>query len=128
MFSRQIGLFIKSALKFLITFTLVYLLILFLLCEVKVSGKPLVFRACQGLVWKGGYTYVRFKEFRPEEKYDILIFGSSRANRGINPRIFDNYGYSSYNLASDDQTPLNMEVLVRQYIKSGHCRLVILDI
>jgi len=120
--------FISSSFKFAVAFGLVYLLLLVVLCEVKLSGKPLVFRACQGLVWKGGYTYDRFKEFDPNHVYDILVFGSSRANRGINPKNFDAFGYRAYNLSTDDQTPINTEVLVREYVKPHYCRLVIIDL
>ncbi len=117
-----------NALKFGAVTIGVYMASVFFMCRINVSGKPVVFRACQGLVWKGGYTYERFKEFDPSIKHDILIFGSSRANRGINPRVFETYGYNAYNLGTDDLTPLNTELLIRLNVKRGSCKLVIIDI
>ncbi len=125
---REIKLFFLNVLKFGTVAITVYLASVFLMCKIYVSGKPIVYRACQGLVWKGGYTYERFKEFDPSKKYDILIFGSSRANRGINPRVFEEYGYIAYNLGTDDLTPYNAELLVKLNVKRGHCKLVIIDI
>ena len=105
-----------------------YLLLLFVLTNIKVTGSPIIYRASQGLVPKGGFTFERFQEFNPNEKHDILAFGSSRVNRGIDPKIFEEAGYSIYNLGTDDQTPLNTKVLVEQYVKQGKCRLVIIDL
>lgn len=116
------------SLAFLCVCLLTYLFLLFILTNVKVTGNPLIYRASQGLVQKGGYTYERFKEFDTKANYDILAFGSSRVNRGLNPKIFEEAGYSLYNLGTDDQTPINTEVLVRHYIKPGKCKLVIIDI
>ena len=125
---RDLWLLMIRGFAFLGICVLAYILLLFLLTKIKVTGNPLVYRASQGLVQKGGFTYERFKEFDPTIKYDILAFGSSRVNRGINPRIFEEAGYSIYNLGTDDQTPVNTEVLIKQYAKKGQCRLVIIDV
>ena len=126
--ARQIKLFAINAFRFIAAFAVMYFAIVFILCKVQVSGKPLIYRACQGIAWKGGYTYERFREFRGDENYDILIFGSSRANRAINPRVLEQHGYSSYNLATDDQTPFNTDLLIHQYVKEGKCKLALIDV
>ena len=118
----------RRGLAFLIICIGTYLLLLFILTHIKVTGNPIIYRASQGLVQKGGFTYERFREFNPDSRHDILAFGSSRVNRGIDPRVFEDAGYSIYNLGTDDQTPLNTKVLIEQYVKPGKCRLVILDI
>ena len=117
-----------KGLAFLIICLGIYLLLLFTLTHIKVTGNPLIYRASQGLVPKGGFTYARFKDYDPKVKYDILAFGSSRVNRGINPRVFEDAGYTIYNLGTDNQTPVNTELLVKQYVKPGHCKLVIMDV
>jgi hypothetical protein len=125
---KQLQIFITKMILFFVFFAATYFAVLILLTNLKIGGNKLVYRAVQGLVWKGGYSYDRFREFDPAKKYDILIFGSSRANRGINPKRFEKAGLTVYNLGTDDQTPLNTCVLVKQFVKKDHCRLVILDI
>ncbi len=105
-----------------------YFAVLMTLTHLKVGGNKLVYRAVQGLVWKGGFTYDRFRLFDAEKKYDVLVFGSSRANRGIDPKQFENAGFTLYNLGTDDQTPVNTKVLVKEFVKPGKCRLVIIDL
>ena len=119
---------VRQGLVFFIICIGTYLLLLFVLANINVTGSPIIFRASQGIVAKGGFTFERFKEFNPNEKHDILAFGSSRVNRGIDPKIFEKAGYSIYNLGTDDQTPLNTKVLIKQYVKPGKCRLVIIDL
>lgn len=94
----------------------------------RVKGVPVIYRIVQGVVWKGGHTYHRFLHFDINKKYDILVFGSSRANRGVNPAVFETAGLNVYNLGTDDQTPLNTCVLVHNYVKRENCRLVIIDL
>ena len=118
----------RSSMAFIIVCIGIYLMLLFALTHIKVTGNPLIYRASQGLVQKGGFTYARFKEYDPNVKYDILAFGSSRVNRGIHPLIFEEAGYTIYNLGTDNQTPVNSELLVKQYVKEGRCRLVIMDV
>ena len=125
---RDLWMLTIRGIAFLCICVLSYMILLFLLTNIKITGNPIVYRASQGLVQKGGFTYERFKEFDPNTKYDILAFGSSRVNRGINPHVFEQAGYSIYNLGTDDQTPVNTEVLIKQYAKPGHCKLVIIDL
>jgi hypothetical protein len=124
---KQLGLFALKAVTFVACFCGIYLLVLFALTHVKVGGNKLIYRAVQGLVWKGGYSYDRFRSFDRDKKYDVLVFGSSRANRGLHPLQFEKSGYSLYNLGTDDQTPINTEVLVKDFVKKDKCRLVIID-
>jgi hypothetical protein len=119
--------FCKHFFFFIIAFSLFYLVLLFALSNVTFGGKRIVYRAVQGMVWKGGYTFERFKEFDRNKKYDIIVLGSSRANRGLCSQPFEDAGLSFYNLGTDDQTPFNTNVIARQYINQHNCRLVIFD-
>lgn len=124
----QFKLFFWKMLLFIAFFVGTYGALLFAMTHLKIGGNKFVYRAVQGLVWKGGFSYDRFREFNPEGKYDILVFGSSRANRGIDPRSFERAGYSIYNLGTDDQTPINTCVMVKEFVKKNNCRLVLLDV
>lgn len=119
---------IYSGLIFLTCSFGAYMLFILTLSRIQLNQTPAVYRFVKGLVWKGGYTLPRFRDFDPEKGYDVLVFGSSTANRGIDPQIFAANGISVYNLGTDDQTPLNTEVLVRHYVPLARPRLVILDV
>lgn len=125
---QQVKRLIFSGLKVFLTFLILYILFVFTFCRLQLNNSPLIYRFVKGLVWKGGYTLPRFRDFNPEEKYDILVFGSSTANRSVNPTVFAKRGIRVYNLGTDDQTPLNTEILVKHYVKAAQPKVVILDI
>ncbi len=124
----QIKRFTIKLILFIAFFAATYGSMLLIMTNLKVGGNKFVYRAVQGLVWKGGDSYERFKNFNEKKNYDILIFGSSRANRGIDPGRFEKAGYSTYNLGTDDQTPINSYVLIKSFVRKGKCNLVILDV
>src|SRR6187401_340371 len=75
-----------------------YTSFIFTFSRMKMNNSPLIHRFVNGLVWKGGYTLPRFRDFDPDKNYDILVFGSSTANRSINPEVFARQGIRVYNL------------------------------
>ncbi|CAN5553972.1 hypothetical protein BH11BAC2_BH11BAC2_12630 [soil metagenome] len=118
----------RQGLLFLISTVVVYGVVVLILSTIKVGGIPLIYRCTYGLVWKGGLTYKRYQSFDENKNYDVLVFGSSRANRGINPKIFEEHQISCFNLATDDQTPLNSRVLIEEFVTKSNCKIVILDL
>ncbi len=119
---------IYNGLIFAISSLAIYGLFICTLSRCRLNETPIVYRFVNGLVWKGGHTLPRFRDFNPENNYDVLVFGSSTANRSVDPSVFATCGINVYNLGTDDQTPLNTEVLVNHYIAAAKPRLVILDI
>lgn len=63
-----------------------------------------------------GFTYTRLQEVQHAGKVDVLFVGSSHAYRGFDPRIFKKNGYTSFNLGSSSQTPLQTELLLTKYL------------
>jgi hypothetical protein len=59
-------------------------------------------------------------------KVDILFFGSSHAYRAFDPNVFKKYGFSSFNLGSSSQAPLNSYFLMKKYIHK--CNIVIMEV
>lgn len=106
----------------------VYIIMFSILYFIRVGNVPLLYRSTQGNVFKGGLTYKKFKEFNPNEKYDIIVLGSSHAYRGYDPEIFASYGYKIYNLGSSAQSLLSSYVIARNYIKKENCNTVIIDL
>lgn len=83
---------------------------------------------CKNLNFKIGSSYIRFQEVKKYKNIDILFAGSSHAYRGFDPRIFEKAGYSSFNLGSTAQTPLQTEYLLEQYIEKLNPRIVVMEV
>jgi hypothetical protein len=75
-----------------------------------------------------GHTWSRFQEARTHEAVDILFIGSSHAYRGFDTRIFETHGYSSFNLGSSMQTPIQSEALLRRHLDELKPRLVVMTV
>jgi hypothetical protein len=105
-----------------------YIALFALLSKVSLGNTKLIYHATNYLSWKGGNTYQKFEEFNPNEKYDIVVIGSSHAYRGYDPRIFKRHGINMFNLGTSGQAMLNTQYLVRNYINKKNCKLLIVDI
>jgi hypothetical protein len=68
-----------NGLKFLASAFIVYLIKFAVLFMIAPGGIPMIYRTSPGNVWEGGGTYVKFREFNPTEKWDVVILGSSHA-------------------------------------------------
>ncbi len=64
----------------------------------------------------GGHMYTRLQEVENFPAVDILVLGSSQAYRGFDPRHFSGRGLTMFNLGSSSQTPMQTEILVKEYI------------
>lgn len=75
-----------------------------------------------------GHTYSRLKEVKKVKKIDILFLGSSHAYRGFDTRIFTESGYSSFNLGSSAQTPVQTKLLLKRYLDTIKPKLVVYEV
>jgi hypothetical protein len=75
-----------------------------------------------------GHTFSRLKEVNKFSNIDILFIGSSHAYRGYDTRIFDNHGYTSFNLGTPAQTPIQTKYLLEKHIKKLAPKLIIIDV
>lgn len=75
-----------------------------------------------------GHSFTRFSEVDTVENIDILFLGSSHAYRGFDTRIFEKYGYKTFNLGSSSQTPLQTEVLLNRYLEKLNPKIIIFDV
>ncbi|MDR3339177.1 MAG: hypothetical protein LBT25_03610 [Candidatus Symbiothrix sp.] len=76
----------------------------------------------------GGYLYARLQEVKNFKDVDILFLGSSRSYRGFDTRIFNQYGFYSFNLGSSSQTPLQTKVLLNRYLNELNPKLIIYEV
>jgi len=75
-----------------------------------------------------GFTHTRLEEAKITENIDILFLGSSHAYRGFDNRIFQKHGYSSFNLGTSSQTPLQTHTLLKRYVKKIKPKIIILEV
>ena len=118
-------LFLKKIFYFFIFSGLVYSLIIFISAAV-FSGSPV-----KNIKYKPGfygYLNTRAGEVKTSGKVDIVFLGSSHSYRGFDTRIFKKHGFSSFNLGSSSQTPLQTRLLIKRYLKKLNPGLVIMDV
>lgn len=72
--------------------------------------------------------YSRLQELKEVKNIDLLFLGSSHAYRGFDTRIFADSGYTSFNLGSSSQTPIQTKILVERYIDQLKPKLVIYEV
>ena len=119
---------INNGLIFILVFLLIYFPSLIFVCKIKYKEKPIIYRTSDIYALKGGGSYQKFKEFNSNEKYDVIVIGSSHAYRCYDPRNFKKAGFNMFNLGTSAQTPLNSYVIAKNYITHNNCKLAILDI
>ncbi len=74
------------------------------------------------------FSLSRFREAARHPPVDVVVFGSSHAYRGFDPRIFAAAGHSLMNLGSTNQTPLNSRWLAEIYLPLLRPKLVIFEV
>jgi hypothetical protein len=92
------------------------------------AGRPAIYISNDYFMWKGGDTYSKFQEFDLNAKYDVVVVGSSRAYRGYNPACFADSGMMMFNLGTSAQSIINTDIVVRNYIRPGTTKLLIVDL
>ncbi|MFZ1689164.1 MAG: hypothetical protein WAU70_17205 [Flavobacteriales bacterium] len=105
-----------------------YIAVFFVLCNVKAGDNAFVYRTSDVYNLKGGNTYRKFQEYDPAKRHDVIVIGSSHAYRGYDPGIFREQGISMFNLGTSAQTPINTYAILKEYITSANCGLVLLDV
>lgn len=113
---------------FVLIFLGFYLLVIFAFSRIEMRGKSLIYQVNNYFHWKGGDTYYKFKDFKKDSIYDFVFVGSSRAYRGYNPFLFEQQGFSSWNLGSNAQSMENSLEVIKHCITKGNCKLLVVDI
>lgn len=119
---------LKRGLLFLGLVVIIHAAAVLCMSHMVVMGRPLIFRTGDYYNWPGGDTWARFRAFDRSVEWDAVIIGSSHAYRGYDPAVFAERGYQVYNLGSSAQTPLNSYHIIKQYLDSAHCGLLIFDV
>jgi len=75
-----------------------------------------------------GHMFVRLSEIKAQKKIDLLVLGSSHAYRGFDTRIFNKFGYKTFNLGSSSQTPIQSNYLLKKYFNQLKPKIIILEV
>jgi len=109
---------------------LLYTACLFVFPQIKVGNTSLMKIATRNPVSPGGFGYAleRFRDVESYKDVDIMFLGSSHAYRTYDVRVYEEKGYTAFNLGSTGQTPLNSYYLMRRYWKRLQPKVVVLDL
>lgn len=119
---------VKHILFSLFAIGLMYSLGMFALKTIKYKQKPVIFVTNDYYNWKGGDTYLKYREFNTSQLHDVVFAGSSRAYRGYSPYIFGNHNYNTFNLGTSAQSIKNTYFVVKHYIDMTNCKVLLLDV
>ena len=75
-----------------------------------------------------GFENLRLREAKGTKNIDILFIGSSRAYRGFDTRIFEEAGFTSFNLGSSNQTPVQSLALLQKYLTEMSPQTVVMEV
>lgn len=75
-----------------------------------------------------GHLQTRIEDIQNHPDVDLLFIGSSHAYRSFDPRIFDQYGYSSFNLGSSSQSPEQSLYVLKKYFAQLNPDTVIIEV
>lgn len=106
--------------------TVTYYVLIYLLFHFQFQKTPLIKYVQNSILLDKGIFQRASSEIDSINKVDILFFGSSHAYRAFDPNVFKKYGFSSYNLGSSSQSPLNSYFLMKKYIQK--CNTVIMEV
>ena len=88
----------------------------------------IVIISAAGLLKKKESYYYKDQFFSSNMDYDVLFFGSSHMHEGIDPiYLWENYGISSYNLASAGESIQMTYYVVRAALEHTHPKAIVVD-
>jgi hypothetical protein len=105
--------FLKAVFTFIPVAFFVYIILVIVIGELNIGTLQ---KNLKYFVGAYGHTNSRIKEVRKTKAVDIVFVGSSHAYRGFDTRIFAANGYTSFNLGSNRQSPLQTELLLKRYL------------
>lgn len=119
----------KNFLLKILTFTFSFVLFYIVLICLWGDFAPSVFK--KNINFKRGakgHLFTRVAEIKTVDNVEILFLGSSHSYRGFDTRIFKKHNFTSFNLGSSSQSPIQTEALVNRYINQINPKIVIFEV
>ncbi|AKP69246.1 hypothetical protein CG08_0957 [Riemerella anatipestifer] len=118
--------FIKKIIFFSVFGSVFYVVVLPIWSQIMPPFMAKNVRNCVGCY---GHLFSRTRDVGNLEKSpDILFLGSSHAYRGFDTRVFSKNGISSFNLGSSSQSPINTQVLLKQYLDRIKPKMIVYEV
>lgn len=121
----------KKVIKHIVKFTsicmVVYACIMFVLCNVYLKDVALIYRVMNYALPTGKYSKQRFDEFSKQNQYQVVFLGSSHAMFHYDTQFFEKEGYTAYNLGTQNQSIVDSYLILKNYINSKNCDVVLMD-
>ncbi len=109
-----------------------YLTLYFALCKVNYRELPLVYLFSDYLGPNGGFTFNKSVEWdeaqKRAKKWDVIVFGASRAERSYDPAFFKSNGIDLFNWGTSAQSLQNSYLLLKHILEESQPKAVWLDI
>ncbi|MFK7771500.1 MAG: hypothetical protein AB8F94_05140 [Saprospiraceae bacterium] len=122
---KEIIRFVKNIFKFSVIALAFYVLAICL------SGDFIPSKWTKNLIYNSGgagHSLNRFEEVENVENVDIIFLGSSHTYRGFDNRIFNNNGFTNFNLGSSAQTSIQTEILLDRYLNQLNPTIAIYEV
>lgn len=119
--------FIQSLLKFMFFSSILYIVLIILWGEYSLKKFNLNYLIGAN-IGANDFIFTRLNEVKTIKDVDILFLGSSHTLRGFDPRIFKKFGYKTFNLGSNSQTPIHTEFILNRYLDSLNPKIVIFEV
>lgn len=68
------------------------------------------------------------QDLEDQKKIDVLFVGSSHAYRSFDTRIWDDYGYRTFNMGTLSQTHIHTGLLLKEYVPKINPNLVVYEV
>jgi hypothetical protein len=117
--------FLKTGLLFVPFAIVIYIILVIVIGELNIGTLQ---KNLKYFVVSYGHTNTRIKEVKKSAHVDVLFLGSSHTYRGFDTRIFENAGYSTFNLGSSIQSPIQTELLLKRYLEKLQPKIVIYEV
>lgn len=117
--------FLLKILQFLLFASIMYVILLILWGELLPDGlkKNLNYR-----IGSYGHMFTRIRDIQNFRGVDILFIGSSHAYRGFDGRIFEEHGFTTFNLGSSSQTPVQSLLLLNRYLDGLNPNVIVMEV
>ena len=116
--------FIKKILFFIPITIFIYILLICIWGDIS----PRILNSNLSGLGPSGFMKNRIEDIKNYSNVDILFMGSSHAYRGFDPRIFNKNDFTTFNLGSSAQTPLQTEILVERYLDILNPKTIIYEV
>jgi hypothetical protein len=119
---------IQKGISALLLMVLFYFGMAWAINAVQISGKRAACWINPQFQRKGGQEFRLTQDWQKAGVQDVLVYGSSHAYRGYDPREFEKQGFSMFTLGSGFQNTLASYVLMKNEFQPKKGQLIIIDL